>query len=152
LILLCSACLATVKSQESNLVVKLKSGVANSVSIKNIKMVRFLANMMSVNAFDNSNAVYAVSDVQNIYFERATELPTVIEKGSMFVYPNPTSGLIHFKGLTDESVTVRLFNVNGVLVFAGKIYSSVESLDISFLPRGIYLINMNNQLAKLIKL
>lgn len=152
LILLLSACLVTVRSQESNLVVKFKNGTSNTLRVKNIKKINFTASMMNINVFEGTNSVYASSDIQSMSFESATGVPSVHDNGNMFVYPNPTSGLIHFKGLTEESVTVRLFNTSGVQVFAGKINSSVQCLDISFLPRGIYLINMNNQLAKLIKL
>jgi len=152
LILLLSACLVTVKSQERNLVVKFKNGTSNALSVRNIKKINFAASMMNINVFEGTNSVYASSDIQKLYFESATGVQSVHDDGNMFLYPNPTKGLAYFKGLTEELVTVRLFNTSGVQVFAGKINSSVQSLDISFLPRGIYLINMNNQLAKLMKL
>jgi hypothetical protein len=152
LVLLSISCLSTVKSQQSNLVVKLKNGISNSVSIRNIKKINFAESMMNINVFEGTNAVYSNSDIQKMYFESATEVPSVTEKVNLFIYPNPTTGLIYFKGLTDEPAVMRIYNTSGIQLFAGKINSSVGSFDVSFLPRGIYLLNINNQLAKLIKL
>jgi hypothetical protein len=152
LILLLIGCLATVKSQESNLVVKLKNGISNSLSLRNIKKINFAISIMNINVIDGKNAVYTNTDIQKLYFENSTEVPSVNNNRNMYIYPNPTTGLIFFKGLTDELVIVQLFDLTGVQVFSGKVNSSVQSLDISFLTKGIYLITMNNQLEKLIKL
>lgn len=152
LVLLMSAGLANVKSQESNLVVKLKSGLSNSLSIKSIKSIYLASSMLYLNVFDGTNAVYANADIQKIYFEDATAVAPVAENTKLLAYPNPTKGVVYFRGLTEESVPVRVFNLSGVEVLNGRINSSVQSLDISFLPRGIYLINLNNKLVKMIKL
>jgi hypothetical protein len=152
LVLLLSACPANVKSQESTMVVKLKSGVSNSLNIKSIKSIHLASGMLYLNEFDGTNAVYANADIQKIYFEVATSVPSVPENPNVLAYPNPTLGLVYFKGLTEETIPVHVFNLSGVEVFSGRINSSVQSLDISFLPRGIYLINLNNKLVKMIKL
>jgi len=144
--------LNTAQSQERNLVIKFKDGNVSTLTISNVKKIAFVSSMMNINIFDGTSAVYANSDIQKMYFENTTEVPSINDNRKVFVYPNPTKGLIYFKGLSEESVAVRMFNVNGVQVFSGKINGSVESLDISFLPRGIYIINLNNQIAKLIKL
>jgi len=144
--------LNTAQSQERNLVIKFKDGNVSTLTISNVKKIAFVSSMMNINVFDGTNAVYANSDIQKMYFENTTEVPSINDNRNVFVYPNPTKGLIYFKGLPEETVAVRMFNVNGVQVFSGRVNASVQSLDISFLPRGIYIINLNNQIAKLIKL
>jgi len=141
-----------VKSQDNNLVVKLKNGNINSLKISNVKNIIFNFGMMNFHQINGTNAVYANSDIQKLYFESTTEVISIADKQKLFAYPNPTKGIIYFKGLTEESVTISLFNLSGVQVFSGRINSSVQSLDISFLPRGIYLINLNHQIEKLIKI
>jgi endonuclease I len=57
-------------------------------------------------------------------------------------YPNPTNGnIIYFK--TNEKTTVTIYNVLGQLVKSAKITESKNSIDISNLSKGIFIIKMN---------
>lgn len=53
------------------------------------------------------------------------------------VYPNPTFGNINIDGL--EISNVKLFDLNGRLL---KVYQSASSIDISTLPKGIYILKL----------
>ncbi|MFT3751662.1 MAG: T9SS type A sorting domain-containing protein [Paludibacter sp.] len=153
LVLLLCICLANLQAQDSNLLLKFKNGTTSQIKIKTIKNLTFATGMTRLMLIDGSNAVYASADIQSLYFETlVNDVPDVSKVFDMFVYPNPTNGVISFKGLGEDPVAVRIYNMSGVLMFSARINSSVQSVNIGFLPRGIYLVNMNGQLSKLIKL
>ncbi|MBN4082092.1 T9SS type A sorting domain-containing protein, partial [bacterium AH-315-B15] len=68
------------------------------------------------------------------------------------VYPNPTDGIVNYSldNFTGDQIQVNIYNELGQLVFSEDIYDNNpegywnKSLDISHLPRGIYLFNVTS--------
>ncbi len=81
----------------------------------------------SVNVFENETFTLSVSD---------------LELSNLVVYPNPTEGTLHFKGLS-AATTISIFNSLGKLVKTQEIQLH-EPLDISDIENGIYLIRFND--------
>ena len=78
------------------------------MKIKTIKNFSFATGMTRFMLTDGSNAVYASADIQSLHFETLVDdVPAVNEGLNMFVYPNPTKGIISFKGLGEEPVAVQ---------------------------------------------
>lgn len=71
------------------------------------------------------------------------------------MYPNPASEVVHFSfaGLTDEKVTVTVFDTKGRIV-ASEVFSSHSSLSTSALEAGVYIVNFKTdnftQIRKLV--
>lgn len=71
------------------------------------------------------------------------------------MYPNPASEVVHFSfaGLTDEKVTLTLFDTKGRMV-AQDVFSSHSSLNTSALEAGVYIVNFKTdsytQIRKLV--
>lgn len=69
----------------------------------------------------------------------------------VIVYPNPANTIINirFENLLSQPVSIRLININGTVVksFEGKPGTRLSRIDITGLPDGLYLINIqsNNQ-------
>jgi hypothetical protein len=58
------------------------------------------------------------------------------------VFPNPVSGILHINGLKDA--TIRLFSANGNEVMSFERFSG-NSIDVSSLPAGIYILNLSTK-------
>lgn len=87
------------------------------------------------NSSDNmQNSVPLVSKEKNVH------------DTNIRVYPNPTSNFIYIDGLLEES-EVRLFNVEGKLILSTK----ENTINISYLSSGMYLLFVNKQLIKIVK-
>jgi hypothetical protein len=56
------------------------------------------------------------------------------------IYPNPTNGIINLAKFPENS-QIRLFDITGKLVYNNKISTS-KMIDISHLPKGIYVYNL----------
>jgi len=71
------------------------------------------------------------------------------------MYPNPASEVVHFSfaGLTDEKVTLTIFDTKGRKV-ASEVFSSHSSLSTSALEAGVYVVNFKTdnftQIRKLV--
>jgi hypothetical protein len=140
-------------AQVNSLVIKFTDGNKKNVLISNVKGITFPTTTMNLYVFDGESEVFNKADIQKMYFETTTATPRVIDnQNNLLVYPNPTRGLIYFRNLPNQTSNVHIFNMSGVHVFAAKVTSSVQSMDVSFLVQGIYFISIDNQLVKLIKL
>jgi hypothetical protein len=65
------------------------------------------------------------------------------EGNQLLVYPNPTTGILYFKGEEIENANVSIFNLAGTQVRSGVITG--QSINVSDLPTGYYLIKMNRK-------
>jgi len=64
------------------------------------------------------------------------------------LYPNPTQNVIHFKGLNSNEIqNIKIIDLNGKV--CGN-YTFSESIDITFLPKGIYILRIviNNRVEQ----
>lgn len=60
----------------------------------------------------------------------------VVSESSFFVYPNPSNGIVNVKSKLVSDIEV--LNAEGKLVFSQKDVQDNTSLDLSFLPKGVY--------------
>ena len=62
---------------------------------------------------------------------------------TLSIFPNPVKSLLHIKGLTSESLNLEIYDVLGKSVLSASI-AQHESLDVSELKSGMYLIRFEN--------
>jgi len=62
------------------------------------------------------------------------------EENALSLYPNPVHDVLHIGGLTG-AVTVKVVDFSGRIVFTKQ--NVIESVDVSSLPAGIYLLQIN---------
>lgn len=73
-----------------------------------------------------------------------------IYEGSQFehnIYPNPNSGSFIVKSNILENSEIRIFDLNGHLIFMKELANEIESIDISSEPDGVYIYKINNGLS-----
>ena len=67
---------------------------------------------------------------------------------SVYIYPNPTNGLVHIYGVEDASISI--YSINGKLINSNDLINE-NSVDLSSLPNGIYLVKVQKHGAVLTK-
>lgn len=72
------------------------------------------------------------------------------DEDAIFVYPNPTSDKLFFSCKDNQEVTVSVYSMNGQLLQSEQMNTS-ESLNVSSLAKGMYIIRINNQNYKFSK-
>ena len=89
--------------------------------------------------FFSSNTVSDIGDFNSTLSVKDNSLLTTLK-----IYPNPTNGNALYFNFTKD-VTIRMYNVLGKLVKTNKISSKNNNIDISNLPKGIYLLKINSE-------
>ena len=74
------------------------------------------------------------------------------------IYPNPTTGQLHvtvedgFKTrLYDESADYTIYSVTGQLIMRGELQGETAIIDITYLPTGIYYLQVAGEMVKVVK-
>lgn len=102
---------------------------------------------------DEGHAVpvsFAIPDIQKILFSSPTDINDISAHGCR-IYPNPASSFIKIENETGIESFYQLFALDGRLLMSGKC-SNNESITISDLPQGLYLLRINSQTFKISKL
>jgi hypothetical protein len=62
------------------------------------------------------------------------------------VYPNPSNGILNFSSNAIlENITVQIVDISGRIVFTNSNFNSNETINISFLKSGIYIVKVNHE-------
>lgn len=80
-----------------------------------------------------------------------SSIETYDENAHIFIYPNPTSDKLNMACETEQQVMVRIFSLNGQVLMQ-KQMSTSESINVSSLAKGIYIIKINETSYKFSKL
>lgn len=81
----------------------------------------------------------------------SSSIETYDENAKIFIYPNPTSDKLNMSSETEQLVLVGIFTLNGQKLMQQQMSTS-ESIDVSFLAKGIYIIKINETSYKFSKL
>lgn len=94
-------------------------------------------------AWDNDGSPTVAMDAFKL---NATLDTNNFEKNNEFyLYPNPTHHFLNFKSIDKVINTVKIYNINGTLVSNHQEIATLQSLDISNLSNGIYLVKINDE-------
>jgi Secretion system C-terminal sorting domain len=105
--------------------------------------------LLGVHMIDSVHA-WAVG-YNGVVYIRSARLNTALkEKPSLAnefsLYPNPTNGKISIQNLSNQPLTISIFNLNGSRLFDMPYKSQTKlDLDLSHLPKGVYLIKIRSK-------
>jgi hypothetical protein len=75
-----------------------------------------------------------------------------IQSNTLLVYPNPTNNIINIEGLNiNENNLVQIFDVQGKLVIT-KTITEKETIDLSELNKGVYVIKIGEVAQRIVKM
>lgn len=91
-------------------------------------------------------SVYSTTRLSEyVTFKIGTSGIEIIEEESdLLLYPNPTSGIVNLSSTSDAEV----YSVSGALVMS---VCNVDTLDLTALPSGLYLVKAGNKVHRVIK-
>lgn len=71
--------------------------------------------------------------------ELNTTLSNSLTKADIQFYPNPTTNVLHISGV-EKNTQIEIYNVAGKLIKSHTLNTGFNSIDISTLPKGVYLL------------
>ena len=143
----------TLKAQEMH--VFYNTGNEDTFTLAQVEKITFDNNNFIVNETSGDDLIN-ISSIRKVYF---TNVPvgvddniSVFNSSKIYAYPNPAMNLINFKNLPEQPTRLTIYNVLGEVVFENEVSSSNNTVDLSKLSTGSYIIRVNGQSINLSKL
>jgi hypothetical protein len=136
--------------QAQTMYVKQSNGTQTAYALSNIQKMNFSSGNLTVTKTDNTNAVYALNNLRYFNFSDLstdTEEPVSVQNQMLSVYPNPVTNMLNIdlSGSVQEEGKIRIINFEGKTVLNRQVgHAGVLSLDLSHLPKGLYLCRYAN--------
>ncbi|WP_409516967.1 T9SS type A sorting domain-containing protein [Empedobacter sp.] len=86
---------------------------------------------------------------QNITISSAVLGTNDLAKSVVNVYPNPVNNVLFIE--TNEASKAEIFAITGIKMTEKTFQKGKNQLDVSSLPKGVYIIKVNNSTFKVIK-
>ena len=154
LFLLLALSLSITAEESAILKVLTLDGQEQTHALSVIGRLEFSADSLLLVANDGSILGGELKDnVQRIEFnneETPHSLMSVDTNHSIQIFPNPVQQIIHIQG-TKAKETIRIYSLSGNLIISTSASDINTDLDVSDLPNGQYLLQINTQVLKLIK-
>ncbi len=80
-----------------------------------------------------------------------TASKAVVSADPIKVYPNPTRSYITIERYSDRAVPFFMTSILGQPVLSGVLIDAEQRIDISAFPAGIYVLNIGNEVARIVK-
>ncbi len=148
--LLCGSVLLHAADVQS-LVVQPKVGSESVINLSSVQRITFSGSNMLVSKKDGTQSSFTTADVQKLLFGLrtvSTNVETTLGSSSITVYPNPAVDVLFVKGLT-SSTRVAVYNLAGLAQSVPiTLLDDGLQLNVSALPQGLYLIQIDNTTYK----
>ncbi len=124
----------------------MKNGEEKVMVIESTGAISFSENNMKVLHSASSSEVsnLQLSAIQKLLFEKDTYSPKILEKGEMILYPAITSEYVYLFNAGDVVSDVEIFNMDGKVVLKCQ-YVKDQSINVSSLPVGMYILKVGNK-------
>jgi len=145
--------------QPFELTAKASSGLPVSYTSSNTNVAVIEGNLVTltgegttdITASQEGNFLYyAAPDVVQTLTLNIASAAEEIESQGIIIYPNPESSLIKISRTVTNSENVAIYDLTGQIVLKKTLNSEDESLDITLLPQGVYILKFRNLSYKLV--
>jgi hypothetical protein len=141
----------TVRCQ-NNLILKLVDGTEKSSVLSILNKITFSGTNMILNYNDGATIIFDESLVKKMVFSSVSAVETVAATGNEFaVYPNPAKNYITIKNTADQELSYSIYGLDGAMLMSATQTAGTQ-INISSLQKGFYVIRVNNQAMKFLKL
>ena len=98
------------------------------------------------NPADQYNYGGGLSDPIQITITSGVGVDELLSKANIAVYPNPTEGILNVKlnGYKSEVISIRIYNSKGQVVLTDEILKSSSEFNLTHLPKGVYIVELQN--------
>lgn len=100
---------------------------------------------------ENDYTSFLISEISKIYFVQVSSISDIDVQNTMFVYPNPARDFIKIANNSKENQILAIYSIDGRMLVKQN-YSGNETIDISSLKEGLYILKLNGQTFKFSKL
>ena len=136
--------------QAQTMYVRQTSGTQTPYSLSNIKKMSFSSGNITVSKTIGSPDTYSLSGIRYLNFQDLTTNIATAEKQElvMTLYPNPVVDVLNLQLSikSSQACVIEILSMEGRVVYQEKLnqQSDVYQINVSALPKGLYLCKVNN--------
>ncbi|MDP4271821.1 MAG: T9SS type A sorting domain-containing protein [Bacteroidota bacterium] len=131
--------------------IRLNNGNQNSVALNSLNKITFSSTNLFLNLTDASTSTFAISDISKITFGTSSGVSDIKDETVLSVYPNPASDFIKIKNLAGSESLITIYRIDGAIALQKTINNENQTIDISGLSNGLYLLQTSNKTLKFTK-
>jgi len=138
-----------------SVIVQTTDGTESLKLLSTVQNFTFSETEMLIAFISGDNEAFNLTNIRKIYFKDAAVSSienNIIISSQLSVYPNPAKDCIYISNLKNDKVKVNIYGSDGKLIQQNEVSSESEPIDLSNLSGGFYIIMVNNQAVKFIKL
>jgi len=138
---------------QNDLSVVFRDGSNEQFSINSINNIKFEKNGINIYMGTGSTTVYSISTIRKLIFKNASRINELTDNMLQIqLYPNPVNDQLFIRNINIPETYVKIYTLDGVEVRNEPISSMTNSINVSQLPKGFYLLKINNQTLKFSKI
>jgi len=138
------------KAQTTTVEVKLQGGGSQSYEMGLTGKLYFQNDYLFIDDGLNSPYSIQISNIEKILFSYDASIED-IETSECKVYPNPVSSFLKISSTHTDINEYQLLAIDGRTLLVGRSLND-EAINVSSLPKGLYLLKVNGQTFKITKL
>lgn len=135
-----------IKAQK-DLTIEFKDNSKVSSTISEINKITFTGSVINIKSNSGTSTSYAVSTIKLLSFGTVSGFETT-STADIYIYPNPATDYITVEHLPATDVDVYVYSISGVKVLFKQLNNLSNSLDISSLNRGLYILKIEDLSVK----
>jgi len=139
--------------QAQTMYVRESNGAQTDYALSSIRTMTFSGGNVTIQKTDNSKGIYALNGLRYLNFTdlttSITEPPMKLGNTNLITYPNPVTDVLNID-LTDVTVEgmISILTLEGKVMQTHKtMMNNIVSINLSYLPQGIYLCRYSNTAA-----
>ncbi|MCA1744591.1 MAG: T9SS type A sorting domain-containing protein, partial [Bacteroidales bacterium] len=137
------------RPKASLLLVNLTDETNQGVELQEITDISFSEGTIHINLTNGDVRSFTFETVKSMLF---TSHPTNLTKSpvihELVVFPNPATDYIYFEALPDNRSPIDIYSINGHLVMTEIIHPQQMAINISSLPKGLYILKTGRHTIK----
>jgi hypothetical protein len=145
--------MSTSEMTAQKLIIKMNNGVENNETLNTLQKLYFSDNQLIVDFKSGSDDIYYLSDIRKLYFDAEVSVDdnSMPEIPVLSVFPNPAGNFITVRDIPVDASSIFIYSIDGGLALTRTASSSLDKIDISRLPNGLYLVNVSGYTTKFVK-
>lgn len=137
---------------QNSLIITAPGGSNRGVALSGIKRITFASGNMNILKTDATVESVLMTDISKMTFGLLSGVEEITSSSSCLLYPALVDSYLFCSGLSaDGSHEVHVFALNGQKVFSTRMKGALLQIDLSGLRAGVYLVNVDGVVGKVIK-
>ncbi|MBL0144604.1 MAG: T9SS type A sorting domain-containing protein [Chitinophagaceae bacterium] len=111
----------------------------------------YYARVFGYNNANNASVCYTLKVQLGTASLTGTNTPEITQNGLLKIYPNQVTDFVTVSvlGNVDKQSVINVVDVNGRVVMTSKMINNLQRVDVSSLPKGVYMLQVNTATGKL---